>query len=90
MARKCNFDREEKLHQAMTLFWQKGYANTAISDLVDHLQINRFSLYNAFGDKQKLYYEAWIHILSATLKNKTVSRHNPYFSSRQEVKKNDL
>lgn len=58
MARKCNFDREEKLHQAMTLFWQKGYANTAISDLVDHLQINRFSLYNAFGDKQKLYYEA--------------------------------
>ncbi|GHX18085.1 hypothetical protein VCSRO61_0958 [Vibrio cholerae] len=32
----------------------------------------------------------WIHILSATLKNKTVSRHNPYFSSRQEVKKNDL
>lgn len=58
MARKCNFDREEKLHQAMTLFWQKGYANTAISDLVEHLQINRFSLYNAFGDKQKLYYEA--------------------------------
>ncbi|EGQ8139750.1 TetR/AcrR family transcriptional regulator [Vibrio cholerae] len=58
MTRKCNFDREEKLHQAMTLFWQKGYANTAISDLVDHLQINRFSLYNAFGDKQKLYYEA--------------------------------
>uniref|UniRef100_UPI003F58A4C3 hypothetical protein n=1 Tax=Vibrio cholerae TaxID=666 RepID=UPI003F58A4C3 len=35
-------------------------------------------------------YASWIHILSATLKNKTVSRHNPYFSSRQEVKKNDL
>lgn len=58
MARKSNFDREEKLREAMALFWQKGYANTAISDLVDHLKINRFSLYNAFGDKQKLYYEA--------------------------------
>ncbi|MBY8040516.1 TetR/AcrR family transcriptional regulator [Vibrio fluvialis] len=58
MARKCNFDRDEKLTQAMELFWQRGYANTAISDLVDTLQINRFSLYNTFGDKQNLYYEA--------------------------------
>ncbi|WP_165314021.1 TetR/AcrR family transcriptional regulator [Vibrio ziniensis] len=58
MARKSNFDRDEKLVQAMKLFWQKGYGNTAISDLIDTLQINRFSLYNAFGDKQNLYYEA--------------------------------
>lgn len=58
MARKSNFDRDEKLLAAMHLFWQKGYANTAISDLVDTLKINRFSLYNTYGDKQKLYYEA--------------------------------
>ncbi|MGL5429330.1 MAG: TetR/AcrR family transcriptional regulator [Vibrio sp.] len=64
MARKCNFEREEKLHAAMILFWQKGYANTAISDLVGHLQINRFSLYNTFGDKQKLYYAALDRYLS--------------------------
>ena len=42
----------------MDLFWRKGYASTAISDLVDVLQINRFSLYNTYGDKQQLYYEA--------------------------------
>ncbi|MGD8172876.1 TetR/AcrR family transcriptional regulator [Vibrio sp. TRT 21S02] len=58
MARKSKFDRTEKLHEAMELFWRKGYANTAISDLVDELQINRFSLYNTYGDKQQLYYEA--------------------------------
>lgn len=58
MARKSNFDRQEKLLEAMELFWQRGYANTAISDLVDTLKINRFSLYNTFGDKQSLYYEA--------------------------------
>ncbi|QXO16312.1 TetR/AcrR family transcriptional regulator [Vibrio ostreae] len=58
MARKCNFDRDQKLTQAMELFWQRGYAHTAISDLIDALQINRFSLYNTFGDKQQLYYEA--------------------------------
>ncbi|EGA70350.1 transcriptional regulator [Vibrio sinaloensis DSM 21326] len=58
MARKSKFDRNEKLHQAMELFWRKGYANTAISDLVEVLEINRFSLYNTYGDKQQLYYEA--------------------------------
>ncbi len=65
MARKSNFDRNEKLSQAMQLFWQKGYANTAISDLIDTLQINRFSLYNTFGDKQNLYYEALENYLSS-------------------------
>ncbi len=58
MARKPEFDKDEKLLDAMTLFWQKGYANTAISDLVETLKINRFSLYNAYGDKQNLYYKA--------------------------------
>ncbi|QYJ77845.1 TetR/AcrR family transcriptional regulator [Shewanella acanthi] len=57
MARTCNFDRQEKLTQAMDLFWQKGFAQTSIADLVDHLGINRFSIYNSFGDKQTLYRE---------------------------------
>lgn len=58
MARSCNFDRQEKLIAAMELFWQKGYADTSVADLVEHLKINRFSLYNSFGDKLSLYREA--------------------------------
>ncbi|CAM3914346.1 HTH-type transcriptional repressor ComR [Vibrio aerogenes CECT 7868] len=58
MARKANFDRQEKLLIAMELFWKKGYANTSVSELVEALNINRFSLYNTYGDKQQLYYEA--------------------------------
>lgn len=58
MARNCNFDRQEKLIAAMELFWQQGYANTSVADLVAHLGINRFSLYNSYGDKQRLYQEA--------------------------------
>ncbi len=57
MARSCNFVRQEKLILAMELFWQKGFAETSISDLVGHLGINRFSLYNSFGDEQNLYRE---------------------------------
>ncbi len=58
MARKANFDRDEKLLVAMDVFWRKGFANTSISDLTEELNINRFSLYNTYGDKQQLYYEA--------------------------------
>ncbi|CCN68811.1 TetR/AcrR family transcriptional regulator [Vibrio nigripulchritudo] len=58
MPRKSNFDKQEKLIEAMTLFWEKGYANTSVADLVDTLGINRFSLYNTYGDKQALYYSA--------------------------------
>lgn len=69
MARKANFDREEKLLVAMDVFWRKGFANTSISDLTDELNINRFSLYNTYGDKQQLYYEA----LDAYLKKSLVA-----------------
>ncbi len=58
MARTKNFDREEKLLLAMELFWQQGYADTSVSDLVNHLGINRFSLYNTYVDKESLYREA--------------------------------
>ena len=58
MARSCNFDRQEKLVMAMELFWQQGFAQTSIADLVTHLGINRFSLYNSFGDKLSLYRES--------------------------------
>lgn len=63
MARTCNFDRNEKLIEAMQLFWKKGYAATSVADLVEHLGINRFSLYNTFGDKQRLYHEALAYYL---------------------------
>lgn len=61
MARPLAFDPEEKLQQAMKLFWQKGYANTSITDITDTLGINRFSLYNTFGDKDALYSAALEH-----------------------------
>lgn len=64
MARTKNFDREEKLIAAMELFWHKGYADTSIADLVDHLGINRFSLYNAYVDKETLYHECLDYYLT--------------------------
>lgn len=42
----------------MNIFWKKGYHATSIQDLVDHLGINRGSIYATFIGKDELYHEA--------------------------------
>ena len=49
------FDPEEALDRAVDLFWEKGYEGTSMQDLVDHMGINRFSIYNTFGSKRRLF-----------------------------------
>jgi len=61
MSRPPSFDRTEKVKEAMHLFREQGYEATSVQDLVDHLGLNRSSLYNAFGGKHDLYLEALDH-----------------------------
>jgi TetR/AcrR family transcriptional repressor of nem operon len=56
--RPKEFDPEEALDAAMHLFWRKGYESTTMQDLVDHMGINRFSIYDTFGDKRRLFIAA--------------------------------
>jgi TetR/AcrR family transcriptional repressor of nem operon len=58
MVRPREFDRDEALDRATRVFWAKGYASTTTEDLLVAMNIGRQSLYNAFGDKRKLYLEA--------------------------------
>lgn len=58
MARTKDFDESEVLKKAISIFWDKGYNGTSMQDLVDGLGISRSSLYDTFGDKQKLYLKA--------------------------------
>ncbi len=55
MARRKQFDETQVLEKAMELFWHKGYHGTSIEDLVNHLGINRASLYSTFGNKDQLF-----------------------------------
>lgn len=55
MARPKEFEEKDVLEKAMLLFWQKGYYQASIQDLVDAMGINRASLYGAFTDKHNLY-----------------------------------
>lgn len=55
MARTKSFVESEVLNKALNLFWEQGYYATSIQNLVDHLGINRASIYDTWGDKHGLY-----------------------------------
>ncbi len=58
MPRPKSFDPDTVLAKAMGVFWEKGYDAASISDLTAAMGINRFSLYDTFGDKHQLYLKA--------------------------------
>jgi TetR/AcrR family transcriptional repressor of nem operon len=58
MGRHKEFDREQALHKAMEVFWSRGFGAASIEDLVEHMGINRQSIYDTFGDKHALYLQA--------------------------------
>ncbi|MBP6813989.1 MAG: TetR/AcrR family transcriptional regulator [Burkholderiaceae bacterium] len=53
--RPLSFDPASALAQAVTLFWQRGYADASIQEITDAMGINRPSLYATFGDKEALF-----------------------------------
>ncbi|WP_142454703.1 TetR/AcrR family transcriptional regulator [Gracilimonas mengyeensis] len=81
MARTKEFDEQEVLTKAMTLFWKQGYAATSVQDLVSHLGINRASLYSTFGDKEKLFKKAFEHYHRSNFE-----RVNQFFQNHPDPK----
>lgn len=53
-----DFDVDEAVDRAKEVFWAKGYEATSMADLTKAMQINKGSLYNAFGNKKALFTRA--------------------------------
>jgi TetR/AcrR family transcriptional repressor of nem operon len=49
------FDEEKALEQAAEVFWIKGYEAASTEDLLTAMDMNKGSLYNAFGNKRQLF-----------------------------------
>ena len=58
MVRHKEFDPDEVVLDAMTLFWQRGYEATSVQDLVERTGVGRRSMYDTFGDKHSLFLRA--------------------------------
>jgi len=55
--RPRNFDKDKALSIALDLFRKKGFDNTSLEDLTTALNVNKPSLYAAFGNKERLFLE---------------------------------
>ncbi len=56
MARPRQFDPDEVLDRSMRQFWERGYRDTSVDDLVRATGVRPGSLYNAFhGGKRELF-----------------------------------
>ncbi|MCP4127640.1 MAG: TetR/AcrR family transcriptional regulator [Gammaproteobacteria bacterium] len=68
MPRPAQFDRETVLEQATNAFWQNGYCNTSLSQLVEVTHLQPGSIYAAFTSKEGLYLAAIDHYGQQSLK----------------------
>ena len=55
MARKKQYNEDEVVEKAMTLFWKNGYETTSMQMLEKEMGINKFSIYSSFGNKHGLF-----------------------------------
>jgi TetR/AcrR family transcriptional repressor of nem operon len=61
MGRKLEFDYDQAIKRASHLFWQKGYSNASLRDLLKVMRIGEGSFYNSLKSKKHLYVECLKH-----------------------------
>lgn len=57
------FDVNDALERAMSVFWELGYEATSVDDLTKATGVSRSSLYNTFGNKEDLFVRVIDHYL---------------------------
>ncbi|MCX5540073.1 TetR/AcrR family transcriptional regulator [Paraburkholderia sp. CNPSo 3076] len=56
--RPRSFDVDVALDRAVEIFWKNGYEGADLDTLTEAMEINRPSLYAAYGDKRALFFKA--------------------------------
>ncbi len=55
MSRPRQYNRDEVLLKSTELFWEKGFEATSMNQVANRTGINKYSIYNEFGSKEKLF-----------------------------------
>jgi len=56
--RPREFELDEAVRRAKNVFWDRGYHDASLPDLLDGMGLSRGSFYKAFGDKRGLFLRA--------------------------------
>src|SRR5271169_4277511 len=70
MTRPREFNEIAAVQSAMNCFWQRGYEATSMRDLAASMGMSAPSLYNAFGDKQRLFARALERYLDCSARDR--------------------
>ncbi|TWX70431.1 TetR/AcrR family transcriptional regulator [Colwellia sp. C1TZA3] len=79
---KTQFDRQDVLHKATSLFWRVGYNATSMQALFKVTGLKPGSVYLAFGNKEGLFKESLKFYASAS-----IDKLNKKFKQNQSVEK---
>ena len=58
VGRPREFELDEAVRKAMQVFWDRGYHDASLPDLLDGMELSRGSFYKAFVDKRGVYLRA--------------------------------
>jgi TetR/AcrR family transcriptional repressor of nem operon len=61
VARALEFDYDEAIGKATRVFWEKGYSDTSLRDLLKAIGIGKGSFYNTLKSKKRLFLECLKH-----------------------------
>ena len=85
MSRPRQYDREEVLAKTTDLFWERGFEATSMNDVVARTNVNKYSLYNEFGDKEKLFLACIDHYICNSSSVEEILAKKPLGLSNIEI-----
>ena len=56
--REREFNPDQALERAVGVFWDKGYFDTSMDDLINAMGVARYGVYNTWGSKRELFIAA--------------------------------
>src|SRR5580704_11510880 len=77
MVNTRQFDEDALLEAALKTFWQNGFAATSMIEVAQATGVQRGSLYNAYGDKERLFLLAFERYASRFLNSVRQALSNP-------------
>jgi TetR/AcrR family transcriptional repressor of nem operon len=55
MPRQREFDPDQALQTAISLFWEKGFYDTSVDEVVKRSGVAKYGIYGTFGTKRELF-----------------------------------